>query len=511
MLTVLLYLLIGLPLLFQLYKKWRLNYWQRKGVYCVEPEYPYGNYKDVRQGKISEFDFLKKYFYDLKKKGLKYGGLYQEMKPLFIPVEQDFIKQLLLKDFQYFTDHGFFSNPKVDPLSGSLFQLDGEQWRNHRTKLTPTFTSGKMKMMFPTIVEKTKGLEKLLAKESNTGEPVMIKEAVARFTTDIIGAIAFGLDCNCMEVPNNEFRTYCNKALGSTSKWVVFQMKYFPHWLLRAIRFKRGDPETEAFFFNLVESTIKYREENGIVKKDFMQLLIELNNTGSVTNDETLKKNIKKSSDSPVFTLDELTGHALSFFVAGFETSSTLMSFALFELGQRPEIQETLRKEINEVLAKHNGQLTYEALSQMTYLDGVIMEALRKHPPFPVLYRICTKSYQIPDSNITIDKGTHVRFILHAIHNDPELYSEPEAFMPERWNDGSIDKSKYQFLTFGEGPRMCIGMRLGKIQAKCGLLTIIKNYKVTLSNKTMLPLKYVPFVVTGVQGGVWLNMEKIQK
>lgn len=65
------------------------------------------------------------------------------MTAVWVPVDQEMIKNVLLKDFQHFVDHGLYSNPKVDPLTGGLFLLEGDTWRTHRAKLTPTFTSGK--------------------------------------------------------------------------------------------------------------------------------------------------------------------------------------------------------------------------------------------------------------------------------------------------------------------------------------------------------------------------------
>lgn len=105
----------------------------------------------------------------------------------------------------------------------------------------------------------------------------------------------------------------------------------------------------------IVRDTIKYREENNVIRKDFLQLMMDL-----------------KSSETGSLTLNEMTAQAFIFFLAGYETSSTTMSFCLFELAKRKEIQDKLRAEITEVLKQHGGEITYEAIMDMKYLQQVL-------------------------------------------------------------------------------------------------------------------------------------------
>lgn len=71
-------------------------------------------------------------------------------------------------------------------------------------------------------------------------------------------------------------------------------------------------------------------------------------------------------------TLDEMTAQVLVFFVAGFETAASTMTFCLFELSHHPDIQEKLHSEINDVLQRHSGKITYQAVQEMPYLDAVV-------------------------------------------------------------------------------------------------------------------------------------------
>ncbi|XP_074025952.1 probable cytochrome P450 6a13 isoform X2 [Leptinotarsa decemlineata] len=202
-----------------------------------------------------------------------------------------------------------------------------------------------------------------------------------------------------------------------------------------------------------------------------------------------------------------------TFSSAGSETSATTISSALLELAVNHDIQEKARHEIREVLKKHNGEVTYEALGDMTYLDLIMMETLRKHSPAAKLLRKCGKPYTIPGSNCVIEAGTSLIIPVYSIQRDPDIYPDPEQFDPERFT--SENKSKRHpcsFLSFGDGPRYCIGIRMGKLQIKIGLAEILKNFKVFLNERTSYPIEYESTLVSSVpKGGIWLNLEKVEK
>lgn len=89
----------------------------------------------------------------------------------------------------------------------------------------------------------------------------------------------------------------------------------------------------------------------------------------------------------------------------------------------------------------------------------MIAETLRKYPPLPILNRVCTKDIELPNSNVVVSKGTTLVIPVLGIHRDPNIYPEPEKFIPERFSEEQIrDRHQYSYLPFGEGPRICIGM-----------------------------------------------------
>lgn len=101
-------------------------------------------------------------------------------KPFLVINDPELIRLVLIKEFNKFPDRGLYFNDKIDPMSNNLFLLPGEKWRRLRAKLSPTFTSGKLKQMFPLIVEIGDELVKVTHKMTEKDCLIDIKELASR-------------------------------------------------------------------------------------------------------------------------------------------------------------------------------------------------------------------------------------------------------------------------------------------------------------------------------------------
>ena len=201
--------------------------------------------------------------------------------------------------------------------------------------------------------------------------------------------------------------------------------------------------------------------------------MIKLKNEG-LDNDPTI------TSEDSRLTLNEVVAQAFVFFIAAFETSASTMALCLYELSKNQKAQRKLQREMDQVAEKCGDEgLNYDLISDLKYLDCCIDETLRKYPPAPFLMRECVKSYKIPRSGLVIDKGTQVIISNYGIQRDPDIYADPLTFKPERFLDspsGGATGKGCVYLPFGDGPRMCIGMRMGKLIAKIGLYMLLTKF-----------------------------------
>ncbi|XP_001649311.2 probable cytochrome P450 6d5 [Aedes aegypti] len=474
------------------------SYWNRRGVQQLTPYFPFGNFSDLFLGKAS-FPKICETLYERTKKW-RLLGVYILLRPVLLVNDPQLAKDIMVKDFQHFHDRGTHVDEENDPLSGHLFSLAGEKWKHLRAKLTPTFTSGRLKGMFQTLVDTGEVLQEYIHKCAKNEEVVEIREILARYNTDNIASVAFGIKIDSINNPNEPFRQIGRKFFESNFRNNMrLMITFILPKLNKYFKIKSVDAEVEQFILGMAKETLEYREKNGVVRKDMMQLLIQLRNTGTVSVDE--RWDVETSTNYKKLTIGEVAAQAHVFFLAGFETSSSTMSFCLYELAKNPEVQRKVQAEIDSVTALHGGKLTYDSINEMRYLECCIDETLRKYPPVPVLNRECTKDYKVPDSDITIEKGTAVILQISAMHHDPQYYPDPMRFVPERFLDPDMKGKPY--APFGDGPRICIGLRMGKIQTKVGLCLLLSKFNFELyghkeSELVMSPNNFLNTPVNGI-------------
>lgn len=138
------------------------------------------------------------------------------------------------------------------------------------------------------------------------------------------------------------------------------------------------------------------------------------------------------------------------------------------------------------------------------------LETIRMHTPVPVLRRECTKDWTVPETNVIIPAGTVALIPIQAIHNDPKYYPQPEQFQPERFQQ-SKPFLEQPYLPFGDGPRNCIGIRLGKMTTKIGLILTLRAYTFELCGNTIQKPRTNPksFLLAPI-GGLDLKVSKRQ-
>lgn len=387
---LLLVIAVTLYLALVTYVKWCFGYFRRRNIPYLPPQSFLGGSLEMPQNRTTAIGMLARKFYaEMRAKHLKYCGIYFSLDPVLFINDLELLKCVLAKDFRHFTDRGLYFNEDDDPLSGHLVALGGVKWRTLRTKFTPTFTSGKIRMMFGTLTECSAMLQRLIdAKYVEKHKPIDIKNVLECFTIDVIGSCAFGLECRSFQDQNSPFRTLGKKFFMNSKQqqFKEFIFNTFPNFA-KSIRMRRTPKDVHDFFLKLVADTVEYREMNNIMRNDFLQSLIEIKNTSAVPPDDL--KHISDSDELPMLmttaetewfedrshtlTMEEVAAQCFLFFAAGYETSSTLMTFALYELAKNPDIQDRVRRETFDVmLKKHNGQITYEAINDLQYMNQVL-------------------------------------------------------------------------------------------------------------------------------------------
>ncbi|XP_046659740.1 probable cytochrome P450 6a14 isoform X2 [Homalodisca vitripennis] len=483
--------LILLAILIKIYSSF--NYFQKRNI-------PYEKAKSVF-GSGSGSKSLTMLLWDMYKKSghHKLYGYFVMWRPSVLVKDLDLLKCILVKDFSVFTDHGMYYDEKADPLSGHLFALEGERWRKLRAKMSPAFTSGRMKLMFHTITRFGNKLVSYIA-EKPENESIECYHLVAKYTLSNIASTAFGIESDVFAEDSLFMKMALRFNLPNFEQFLRSFLTFNFKGIVKYIPFRITPKEVSKFFLQLFRDAVKYREKNNIVRNDFLQMLINLKNNGSI-EDATV-------DESFTLTMDQLSAQGFVFVLGGFETTALAQTWALYELALNPDIQQRLQDEVDSL-----DQWSYENILGLEYLDMVLKETLRKYPTVPFIIRRCDENYKVPGSDVIIEKGSDISVSVYGLHRDPELFPEPEKFDPERFGPNPSHEIKpFSYLPFGEGPRFCIGMRFAKVQAKVGIAMLMKHYTVEPTEKTAIPMVLHPLTVQPTaKDGVWLKFTRRNK
>ncbi|KAK8741858.1 hypothetical protein OTU49_002428 [Cherax quadricarinatus] len=254
------------------YSRWRHSYWSSRGV-STPPYLPFlGHIHKILSLSQSRWHYFDEVYH--KYGGSTFSGLYELFHPVLMIGDPDLLKNILVKDFDHFVDRRKFLSEEGSISNEMLINLTGDEWKTLRGIMSPTFTSGKMRSMFPLMCEKADALVSFSLKEAANKPFVDMKVNFGRFAMDTIASCAFGIECNSFKSEVPEFSKYAdmffNFSFLTIIKFTLFNM--FPT-IGNALRIKIDSPCTK-FFSNVVEETIAARNA-GQRRGDYLDLLLD--------------------------------------------------------------------------------------------------------------------------------------------------------------------------------------------------------------------------------------------
>lgn len=201
-------------------------------------------------------------------------------------------------------------------------------------------------------------------------------------------------------------------------------------------------------------------------------LIVHKRAVGGGTDMLSLLLDARDAESGAVLSEDELLGHAGVLFAAGHETSATALTWTLFLLSQHPRIMADLHDELHAVV--QGAAPTVEHLAQLPLLDRVVKESLRVLPPVPWNGRVAAHATELGGYHLLAD--TEIFVSIYHTHHAPDVFPDPEAFRPQRWE--TITPSPYAYTPFSAGPRTCIGAGFAMLEIKLVLAILLQRYRV---------------------------------
>ncbi|NXM36934.1 CP3A9 protein, partial [Oxyruncus cristatus] len=458
------------------YGTWPFGLFKKLGIPGPTPLPFFGTCLEYRKGFL-EFDS------NCFKKYGKVWGIYDGRQPVLAVTDPQIIKSVLVKDC-----YSTFTNRRRADLAGVLTNAislaEDEQWKRLRTVLSPTFTSGKLKEMFPIIKHYGEVLVKNIEKQLEKDNSLSVKDIFGSYSMDVVTSTSFGVNIDSMNNPKDPFVGEMKKLVKFDFFDPVFILSFvFPFVtpLLAKMNLSFFPTDAVDFFMRSIAKIKKEREKEAHKGRvDFLQLMIESQNSASHEKKEA-------NPSYKALTDVEVLSQAFIFIFAGYEPTSNTLCYLAYELAMHPDVQQKLLEEIDTVLP-NKAPLTYDAIMKLEYLDMTVSETLRIYPLGGRIERTCKKDVEI--NGVTIPKGTVVTIPAYVLHRNAEYWPNPEEFRPERFskeNKESMDP--YTYLPFGAGPRNCIGMRFALLTLKVAIVSLLQHFTLQTCKETQIPIK----------------------
>ncbi|CAH2061696.1 unnamed protein product, partial [Iphiclides podalirius] len=411
----------------------------------------------------------------------------------------DVIKHVFIKDFDYFSDRGVSVGDKG--LSKNIFHADADNWRILRNRFTPIFSSGKLKNMMYLLDERGDRFIVYLKEQCLTRSEFDVHPLLQKYTMAAISACAFGLEIDTFN-ENIEALEKMDKLL-TTPSFVDELDMMFPG-VLKKMNLEVFPAYIDEFFRQLVATVITQRNGVPSNRRDFMDLILELRQQRQINS-------TKRYDDSEQIVLelteDVIAALAFVFYAAGYETSARTMTYMLYELAKNQDIQNKVIAEVDEVLKKHEGKMTYETLNDMHYMKMVLDETLRMYPIVDPLQRRALADYKIPGTDVTVKKDQIVIVSILSVQRDAKHYPNPDKFDPERFSvENASNRHACAYLPFGCGPRNCIGMRFAHVQSRICIAKFLSKFRVEPCSKTPQTIEFVAKRLILGADGIYLNI-----
>ncbi|CAN6168951.1 unnamed protein product [Urochloa humidicola] len=360
------------------------------------------------------------------------------------------------------------TNPHVSSLLGKgLVFVDGDDWKRHRRVVHPAFTMDKLKMMTATMSDCAQSMMSEWEAQLAKGGEVEV-ELGSRFeelTADVISHTAFGSSYVQGKQVFEAQRELQFLAFSTLFDVQIPAFRYLP--TKNNLKTWKLDKQVRSMLMDIIKSRLANKDTAGY-GNDLLGLMLEAC--------------APEHGDTPLLTMDEIIDECKTFFFAGQDTTSHLLTWASFLLSTHPEWQDRLREEVRRECGDEVP--TGDMLNKLKLVNMFLLETLRLYGPVSLLQRKTSSDLDV--GGIRVPEGAIVTMPIAMIHRDKEVWGEDACeFRPERFENGVTRAAKHPsaLLSFSSGPRSCIGQNFAMIEAKAVVAMILQRFALKLSPK----------------------------
>ncbi|MGO8947291.1 MAG: cytochrome P450 [Ktedonobacterales bacterium] len=394
--------------------------------------------------------------------------------PIVMFFRPEHVRYFLVEQARNFTSSQFNQNLRR-VLGDGLLTTDGDFHRQQRRLIQPAFHKRRVESYASIMVQHT---QEMLDQEWRPGARVDVAQAMRDLTLRIVAKSLFDVD---LKEDHPELGASFTSVIENPVR-LPFSVRALPIDLPFTAYGKHMDGlrTLNAYVYQLIER----RRAEGRDTGDVLSMLLSAQEDGVTMTDRQIRD------------------QTMTLFAAGHETTANALAWTFYLLSEHPVVSAKLAAELHTVLRGRPSSV--DDLPNLPYLDWVVSESMRLYPPAWTQGRRGIDAFELEGYHFP--GGTTVMFSQWVLHRLPDIWGDPDAFRPERWdplNEQKVPAGAY--FPFGAGPRMCIGMPFAQLEARLLLATILQRYSPRLVPG--YPVQPRPRVTLRPKYGIQMTLE----
>ncbi|XP_022956394.1 cytochrome P450 71B35-like isoform X3 [Cucurbita moschata] len=351
----------------------------------------------------------------------------------------------------------------------------GDHWRNVRKIcMLELFTSRRVES-FREIREQEVGrLVNSITQSSSASSPIDLTQKSYSLTANITTRVAFGSIFSGGKLDDEHFQRVIKRAVAAIGSFSMTDFIPTFGWIIDRLngvhgRLEKSFAEMDAFFQHVVDDRINFKKTSKN-EENIVDVLLRMERESA-------------ESDALKVTQDCIKALIKDIFIAGVETGADVIIWAMRELVRNPRVMKKLQDEIRSCIKEDS--VKEVDLEKFEYLKMVVKEVLRLHPPAPLLVpRETISPFKL--NGYDIDPKVHLHINVWAIGRDPQSWTDPEEFFPERFIESNVDYKgqNFELIPFGGGRRICPGMNMAILTVELALANLLRCFDWKLPNGT---------------------------
>ncbi|MEO8155821.1 MAG: cytochrome P450 [Rhizobacter sp.] len=348
-----------------------------------------------------------------------------------------------------------------------VFSAEGDDWRSQRRLVMKAFDPGHLKRYFPSLVRVTERLRECLDAAARSGEAVDLQTLLMRYTVDVTAGLAFGIDMNTQQHPDNALRGHLEQVFPMLMKRIFAPFPWWRHVRLPSDRaFERHLAQVHQAIGGFIAAARERIQRNPQLAEQPTNLLEAL----IVASDE----------EGSCLSEEALVGNVLTVLLAGEDTTANTLGWTLHLLHTHRAEWDALVAHVDTALGDNKLPSDFDVARAFEPIEHCVNEAMRLYPVAPMALYECNRDTTLGD--VALSRGSTVMCLTRPGAVNTSLASDAGTFRPQRWGDAAADEAARSLLKasmpFGAGPRLCPGRYLAMLEMKMVLATIARNFEI---------------------------------